>query len=613
MTKQHKTRTLARAACAIGLGLAVAAGSPTAALAEYLGFPDVNPTDWYAGTVEWATDNDVVHGSNGYWLPAGVVDRGTAATILYNFSGAEAPAEGATFSDADTFGWAADGIAWAQDMDVFNGYDGDYGAFGAWDTLTREQAATVLYNMFGSHIQVSDSTMNKFADANQVSDWAHDAVAWACGFGIMGKGGSISPHATCTRAEFVTMLMRISDLSAVGDDDEKPGDEQKPGSGDDTEKPGDGDEQKPGSGDDEKPDDGAGEKPGTGDDQKPEQKPGDDDDEKDPDQGGGQGGTTNPGGGNQGGSTTDPGEGDEKPQEPTGSYDLNDGTWTLKGTVDAKNRYYNNVAFYGRPAGFVDDGVSTVKAQTMLYNADLANDVASVTNDDGISLKQGVDFDVSRTFNESNGTITTKVTGKNGSTGTLTVTERLHRASALVCAPMYCNIWGNSVPMRFNDGHLHMLYRLMPTVTTSGWTLYNWAQMSGQCTGVIDKGNNTFYYVKDHDDRVNGKTVDNLVCSWFEGSTPETGTVLEEGKDGLFAAEHYFIPRSTVNDLVTDNCGYDKCPYNGHHDFSIADQRKYCGITSLHGPSGMFMASVHNGNYADPSWPIYVLPVSLTN
>lgn len=52
MTKNNKTRTLARAACAIGLGLAVAAGSPTAALAEYLGFPDVNPTDWYAGTVD---------------------------------------------------------------------------------------------------------------------------------------------------------------------------------------------------------------------------------------------------------------------------------------------------------------------------------------------------------------------------------------------------------------------------------------------------------------------------------------------------------------------------------------------------------------------------------
>lgn len=549
MTKNNKTRTLARAACAIGLGLAVAAGSPTAALAEYLGFPDVNPTDWYAGTVEWATDNDVVHGSNGYWLPAGVVDRGTAATILYNFSGAEAPAEGATFSDADTFGWAADGIAWAQDMGVFNGYDGDYGAFGAWDTLTREQAATVLYNMFGNGENTGSLALDAFDDSQDVSLWARAGVAWAAHYKIMGQGGSISPQSTCTRAEFVTMLMRISDLSAVGDDDEKPGDDQKPGTGD---------EQKPGSGD-------------------------------------------------------EPGEGEEKPQEPTGSYDLNDGTWTLKGTVDAKNGYYNNVAFYGHPAGFVDDGVSTVKAQTMLYNADLATDVASVTNDDGVSLKQGVDFDVSRTFNESNGTITTKVTGKNGSTGTLTTTENVHQASALVCAPMYCNIWGSSVPMRFNDGHLHMLYRLMPTVTTSGWTLYNWAQMSGQCTGVIDKDNNTFYYVKDHDDRVNGKTVDSLVCSWFEGTRPESGTVLEEGRDGQFAAEHYFIPLPTVNDLVTDNCGYDKCPYNGHHDFSIADQRKYCGITSLHGPSGMFMASVHNGNYADPSRPIYVLPVSLTD
>lgn len=615
MTKSMKQKSLARAACAIGLGLAICAGAPTAAFAEYLGFPDVNPTDWYASTVEWATENHVINGSNGYWMPAGVVDRGTAATILYNFSGAKAPAEGATFSDADTFGWAANGIAWAQDMGIFNGYDGDYGAFGAWDTLTREQAATVLYNMFGNGENTGSLALDAFDDSQDVSLWARAGVAWAAHYKIMGQGGTISPHATCTRAEFVTMLMRVSELDLDDDTDKPggggstttPGDDQKPGDtgGDQTpdDKPGQGDEQKPGSGDDEKP--------GTGDDQKPEQKPGDDDDEKDPDQGGDQGGTTNPDGGNQGGSTTDPGEGDEKPQEPTGSYNLSDGTWTLKGTVDAENGYYNNVAFYGTPVGYVNDGTPTVEKLTMLYNADLKGDVASVTNTDGVSLKQSVDFDVSRTFNESAGTITTKVTGKNGNTGTLTVTEKLHQASALVCAPMYCNIWGNNVPMRFNDGELHMLYRLIPTVTGSVSNFYYNQVQGGKTAGAIDTSTNTFYYTKPNDSRLNDQTVDNLVCSWFDGSTPESGTVLEPGMDYRYGS--YYRVSNTVTDLKTDNCGNPDCKYGGRHDFSVADERNYCGLTGLYAANGNFMANVHKGNDADPVYDIYVLPVNLTD
>ena len=206
---KHHKNVLARAACAVGLGLALTA-TPTMAFAEVSGFTDVNPGDWYAGTVEWATENDVIHGPQpGIWDPLGEVDRAQAATILFNYSGDEAPTEPATWADASTFGWAADSLAWAQDEGVFNGYDGPYGNVGAWDKLTREQAATILCNMFGT--PSDESMVDQYADANSVSGWARGAVAWAIDHGIMGSGGFLAGQTVCSRAEFVTMLMRITE------------------------------------------------------------------------------------------------------------------------------------------------------------------------------------------------------------------------------------------------------------------------------------------------------------------------------------------------------------------------------------------------------------------
>lgn len=529
MTKSMKPKSLARAACALGLGLAICAGAPTAAFAEYLGFPDVNPTDWYASTVEWATENHVINGSNGMWDPAGVVNRGMAATILHNYSGDPAPAEDATFADADTFGWAGSGIAWAQDKGVFNGYGGAYGNFGPWDTLTREQAACVLYNMLGKGEKVDTSAMNGFADASRVSAWARDGVAWATYHKIMGQGGTISPTSTCTRAEFVTMLLRVTKLSAAGDDNEKPGDEQKPGGGDDTEKPGAGDD----------------EKPGTGDDQKPEEKPGDDDDEKDPDQGGDQGGTTNPGGGDQGGSTTDPGEGDEKPQEPTGSYDLSDGTWTFAGVKGSQDGYYGNAFYYDVISC---DSAFNYTTTRELYNADLANDVASVTGRDGTSLKQGVNFDVSRTWNESAKTITTTFTGINGTTGSHTVTESVRNAMPLFYAPFTCQGKGKDA-IRYADGNTYVAY---VAINNSGRTNYEG-------------------YTMDYDlASLNGRRVSDVVCDWYTGAPDLGDAILSPTNPNLWGTGEIWATMKKGFLKTEAYCTNPSCP-KGHYTSPITN------------------------------------------
>lgn len=276
MLKMKKRALALGAVAAVAAGLAL---GPVPATASYAGFPDIPADHWAAagGVIDWSEENGVVNGyGDGTWRPDAVLDRGTAATILYNHSGDPAPGEPATFSDAAAFGWASDGIAWAQDKDVFDGYAD--GTFGPWGALTREQACKVLMEYVGGK-DGNPASLDAFKDAGEVSPWAEGVVAWAAEEGVItGKGqeGSknLDPIGTCTRAEFVAMLMRAvegegaSDPEAgtdpgTGEESGGPAPEPGPGTGDEggSTDPGAGEEGgKPGTGTGDE-----GEEPGSGD------------------------------------------------------------------------------------------------------------------------------------------------------------------------------------------------------------------------------------------------------------------------------------------------------------------------------------------------------------
>lgn len=194
------------------LALASALATPWAVQAAHLGYPDISEGEWYVdeGVVDWSEEHGVIGGfADGTWQPNTTVDRGQAAQILYNYSGAEAPDEPADFADADTFAWAADGIAWAQDEGVFNGNvqaDGS-ATMDPWEPLSREQAATILCNMFGE--PGDPAALDAFPDGGEVSAWACETVAWGVEHGVLGNAGEINPRDTCTRAEFVAMLKNV--------------------------------------------------------------------------------------------------------------------------------------------------------------------------------------------------------------------------------------------------------------------------------------------------------------------------------------------------------------------------------------------------------------------
>lgn len=184
-------------------------------------FTDVSLRDWFYNPVKKAYDENLMMGtSTTTFEPKIVVTRGMVAQMLYNKSGRPNYTQGIAFSDVKSSAWYYDAVQWASE----NGYAAGYGngKFGPQDEVTREQFAQFLYSYYydGNTPASYTGPMSKFTDAERVSGWAKNAVAWAVSNGIINgrtqSNGSleIAPKGTTTRAEAAAMLSSYTQLAA---------------------------------------------------------------------------------------------------------------------------------------------------------------------------------------------------------------------------------------------------------------------------------------------------------------------------------------------------------------------------------------------------------------
>lgn len=188
------------------------------------GYADVADDAWYHQAVDWAVGHNVMIGHYGYIVPVfdpdGEITRAQMAQVFYNMVGKPDVdrTEAAKFSDCDAAAWYAPAIAWAVGEGLFQGY-GNEGTFGPDDVLTREQAALVLMRVAeknGQDVSERDD-LGAFPDADAVSDWASDALAWAVAEDIVrgveeeGKPTTLAPQGTATRAQAAALMMRLVD------------------------------------------------------------------------------------------------------------------------------------------------------------------------------------------------------------------------------------------------------------------------------------------------------------------------------------------------------------------------------------------------------------------
>ncbi|MCR8908837.1 S-layer homology domain-containing protein [Thermophilibacter sp. ET337] len=187
-------------------------------------FLDVPTDEWYSQAVYDAATNGYMNGDGaGYtFSPMRELTRAEAACVLFNTAGGDAlygnlPGYNeytgtyeTGFSDVTGNEFYAKAIAWAEQTGVINGYAD--GTFGVSRKVTNEEFACMLANYAkakGEDVTVedADATLAAYPDADGVSDWTRESVAWAVEAGVMGNGSAISPAGSILRMRAATMVV----------------------------------------------------------------------------------------------------------------------------------------------------------------------------------------------------------------------------------------------------------------------------------------------------------------------------------------------------------------------------------------------------------------------
>jgi len=174
-------------------------------------FTDVALDAWYHEAVDYVLVAGLMNGmSETEFAPENNMTRAQLVTVLYRLAGSPS-VEGLEhpFADVAAETWYTDAVIWAYNAEVVNGVSDT--AFAPNANITREQLVAVLYRFYGEP-EANTLVLADYADANTISDYAVNAMAWAVENGIVNglTETTLAPRGTATRAQIATILMRLA-------------------------------------------------------------------------------------------------------------------------------------------------------------------------------------------------------------------------------------------------------------------------------------------------------------------------------------------------------------------------------------------------------------------
>ncbi len=213
-----------RKICAFGLTAALSISLlTTSALAAETSFKDVSG-HWAEQAVGAVVEKKLFNGtSEDTFSPDASMNRGMFVTVLGRFAEnlGFTVSGTSTFSDVSDDAYYAKYVAWGASNNIVKGVSETEFAPGA--DVTREQMCT-LFVRFLEYVKYPMPTVGElsFVDANQISDWAADAVKSAVALGLIqgistDEGMSFDPAGNATRAQVATVFLRLDGLAGIHD------------------------------------------------------------------------------------------------------------------------------------------------------------------------------------------------------------------------------------------------------------------------------------------------------------------------------------------------------------------------------------------------------------
>ena len=174
-------------------------------------FTDVEENGWYHTGVDFMVRNGFMNGvADDAFDVDGNLTRAQLVTILYRIAGEPESTATNPFADVADGQWYTNAVIWAAENGIVKGVNTT--TFAPNDQITREQIATILFRY--AKAEKVEGKLAGFPDAEKVSDYAADAMAWAVEQGLInGVSESdgktyLAPQETATRAQIAVILMR---------------------------------------------------------------------------------------------------------------------------------------------------------------------------------------------------------------------------------------------------------------------------------------------------------------------------------------------------------------------------------------------------------------------
>jgi polygalacturonase/uncharacterized protein YjdB len=176
-------------------------------------FNDVAANAWYSNVVSFVAARGITEGTgNGNFSPGAKLTRGeflVMAMKAYGIAPDENPSD--NFSDAGNT-WYTGYLAAAKKADLTNGIGNN--RFGPENKITRQELFTLLYNILKKQdklpASVTEKTITRFNDAEQIDSWAKEAVSFFVRAGVInGSNGRLTPKDVADRAQMAQILYNM--------------------------------------------------------------------------------------------------------------------------------------------------------------------------------------------------------------------------------------------------------------------------------------------------------------------------------------------------------------------------------------------------------------------
>jgi len=207
LVNEDGTRNVVRksAVCSAGITIPLDGSARLEIVDNSKYFYDVPSNGWVADAVAFASSHELFNGTDvNQFSPNSSMSRGMLVVVLYNLENNPMQPLTGMFADVNGNEWYAEGVAWAAASGIVNSYSEE--KFGPDDNITREQLAVMLWR-YADSPTATDGRLD-FADEDEISDWAVEALRWATENGVIyGKeGGILDPRGYATRAEAAQIL-----------------------------------------------------------------------------------------------------------------------------------------------------------------------------------------------------------------------------------------------------------------------------------------------------------------------------------------------------------------------------------------------------------------------